>query len=124
MNKKEEREQQQTQIKMDKGQLKKEIEVRDKETMRLRQKLWKIEDEEYLKKVKKVLGNYYLRTYGRGKNKDYSFVKLTVINKKRIEATEIYVSRKEKYSLSELTSGRKITEKQLLSEIKEILKDG
>jgi hypothetical protein len=108
---------------MDKEQLKKELESKEKETMKLRRKLWEIEAEKYLKKVKKVLGNYYLRTYGRGKNKDYSFVKLTGINKKRIEVIEIYVSRKERYGLSELTSGRKITEKELLSKIKEILKD-
>lgn len=70
---------------MNKEDLKGEIEERQKVIQKLRDKLWKIEDEEYLTKVKKVLGNFYLRTYGRGKNKEYSFVKLTGINKKRIE---------------------------------------
>ena len=108
--------------KFNKTKLKKEIEERDKVTQKLREKLWKIEDEEYLKKVKKILGNLYLRTYGRGKNKDYKFVKLTGINKMRIECTEIYVSKKERYGLSELTSGRKITKLELLKQIKELLK--
>ena len=75
------------------------------------------------KKVKKVLGNLYLKTYGRGRNKEYSFVKLTGINKKIIEATEIYVSKREKYGLYELTSGKKLTKKELFKQIKEILED-
>ena len=106
-----------------KEELKKEIEERDKITQKLIDKLWKIEDEEYLKKVKKVLGNLYLKTYGRGRNKEYSFVKLTGINKKIIEATEIYVSKREKYGLYELTSGKKLTKKELFKQIKEILED-
>ncbi len=104
-------------------ELKKQIQERDKVTQKLREKLWKIEDEKYLKKVKKVLGNMYLRAYGRGKNKEYSFVKLTGINKKMIEATEIYISKKERYGLSELTSGKKITKAELIKQIKEILED-
>ncbi len=106
---------------MKKEELKKQIEERNKVTQKLRDKLWKIEDEEYLKKVKKVLGDFYLRTYGRGNNKEYSFVKLTGINKKRIEVTEIYVTKKEKYGLSELISGKKLTKKELLKHIKELL---
>jgi len=105
----------------EKKEFKKQIEERDKITQKMREKLWKVEDEEYLKKVKKVLGNIYLRTYGRGKNKDYSFVKLTGINKKRIECTEIYISKKERYGLFELISGKKITKLELLKKIKEIL---
>lgn len=108
---------------MGKEKLKKQIKERNKVTQKLREKLWKIEDEEYLKKVKKVLGDFYLRTYGRGRNKEYSFVKLTGINKKRIEVTEVYVSKKERYGLSELTSGKKLTKKELLKQIKEILED-
>ena len=108
---------------MNKEELKKQIKERDTATQELRDALWKIEDEEYLKKVKKVLGNFYLRTYGRGKGKEYSFVKLIGINKKRIEVTEIYVSKKKRYGLSELTSGKKLTKQELLKQIKEILKD-
>lgn len=103
-------------------QLKEQIEKRQKVTQKLREKLWKIEDEKYLKKVKNVLGNFYLRTYGRGKNKEYSFVKLTGINKRRIEVTEIYIYKGEKYGLSELTSGKKLTKKELLKQIEELLK--
>ena len=99
--------------KMNKEELKKEIEERNKITNKLRNKLWKIEDEEYSKKIKKVLGNIYVQTYGRGKNKEHSFVKLKRINNRKIEHTEIYVSKREKYSLSELTSGKKITKEQL-----------
>lgn len=106
------------------AELKTKIEERDKVTQKLRDALWKIEDEEYLKKIKKVLGNFYLRTYGRGNNKDYSFVKLTGLNKKRIEVTEIYISKKERYGLSELTSGKRITKTELLKQIKEILRNG
>ncbi|HEY0090179.1 MAG TPA: hypothetical protein VGB37_15130 [Candidatus Lokiarchaeia archaeon] len=107
----------------EKEELKKQIEERNKITQKLRKRLWKIEDEEYLKKVKKVLGNFYFKTYGRGKNKDYSFVKLIGINKKRIEVTEISVSKKERYGLSELTSGKRLTKIELLKKIKEILED-
>jgi hypothetical protein len=105
-----------------KEELKKQIKERDKITQKLKENLCRIEDEEYLKKVKKVLGDFYLRTYGRGKNKEYSFVKLTGINKKRIEVTEICVSKKERYGLSELTSGKKLTKKELLKEINKELK--
>ncbi len=106
------------------AELKTKIEERDKVTQKLRDALWKIEDEEYLKKIRKVLGNFYLRTYGRGKGKEYSFVKLTGINKKRIEVTEVYVSKRVRYGLSELTSGKRITKTELLKQIKEILGDG
>ncbi len=71
-----------------KNEIKKEIEERDKVTQKLRDKLWKIEDEEYLKKVKKVLGNFYLKTHGRGKNKNYIFMKLTGINRRRNEQSQ------------------------------------
>ena len=40
-----------------------------------------------------------------------------------IETTEIYVSKKERYGISELTSGKKITKKELLKQIKEILEE-
>jgi len=108
---------------MDKEELKKQIKERDTATQKLRDALWKIEDEEYLKKVKNVLGNIYLRTYGRGKGKEYSFVKLTGINKKRIEVTEVYISKREKYGLSELNSGKKLTKKEMLKTINEVLED-
>jgi len=107
---------------MNKKELKQQIEEKSKVTQKLREKLWKIEDEEYLTKVKKVLGNFYLRTYGRGSGKEYSFVKLIGINKKRIEVTEIYISKKERYGLSELTSGKKLTKKKVFDLIREILK--
>ena len=40
-----------------------EIKERQKVTQKLRDKLWKIQDEKYLKKVKKVLGDFYFKTY-------------------------------------------------------------
>ena len=101
--------------------LKRQIEERNKVIQKLRENLLKIQDKKYLEKVKKVLGNFYLRTYGKGKNKDYCFVKLTGINKKRIEVIEIYINKKETYSLLELTYGKKLTKEELLKQIKEIL---
>lgn len=103
-------------------ELKNQIEERDKITQKLREKLWKIKDEKYLKKAKKVLGNFYMKVYGRGKNKEYSFLKLIGFNKERIKAIEIDVSSKEWYGLSELTSGKKITKLELIKQIKKILK--
>ena len=102
--------------------LKEQIKEKEKITQKLRDKLWKIEDEEYLKKVKKVLGNFYLKTYGRGKGKEYSFNKLTGINKRSIESTNIYISKRSRYGLPELISGKKIRKNEFFKQIKEILK--
>ena len=101
--------------------LKKQIEERDKITQKLKKNLWKIQNEEYLKKVKNVLGNFYLRTYGGGKNKDYRFVKLTGINERSIKVTEVYIEKKEISNLSEVIYGKKLTKEELLKQIKEIL---
>lgn len=104
-------------------ELKKEIEIENSKVQKLKDKLRKIEDKNYSKKIKKLIGNIYLKTYGRGKNKECIITKIIGRHKGRVKTKEISLYRDAFYFLGNTKDGKKISKLEVKKLIENFLEE-